>query len=293
MPKVLELLSERVLLLDGGLGSQFIALGLEAGRAPEWWNLEHPDRVTTVHRNYVEAGSDIIHTNTFGGNALKLKSVGLLDRLSEVNTVAVELARKACAEKPETLVAGDIGPTGGLFPPMGDVTEQQLIDAFKPQVEALASAGVDLFSIETMYDLREALAAVKAAKETGLPISASLTFDVKKRGCFTIVGDKIGPSMQALLDQGADIVGLNCTVGSDQMIQMVKEAKAAVDAPIVAQPNAGQPQATTAGVVYDATPEQFVADLMQIVEAGARVIGGCCGSDPTFIRAARAALDQA
>jgi 5-methyltetrahydrofolate--homocysteine methyltransferase len=288
-PGVLELIERRVLLLDGGTGSQYIAMGLEQGRAPEWWNLEHPDRVTAVHRGYVEAGSDIIQTNTFGGNPPKLESVGLGGRCREVNTRAAGHARAAAG--PGTLVAGDVGPTGQLFPPMGDATEQQLEQAFTEQVQALAAGGVDLISIETMFDLREALAAVRAARSTGLPIFASMTFDAKKRGFFTMVGDRIGPSLNALAEAGAHVVGLNCTVGSEQMLAMVREARQEVERPLVAQPNAGQPHATPDGVVYDAEPEPFARDLIRIVEAGARVVGGCCGSNPDFIRAARAALD--
>ncbi len=143
-----------------------------------------------------------------------------------------------------------------------------------------------------MYDLREALAATRAAAATGLPVFASMTFDAKKRGFFTIVGDRIDASMQALVQAGAMAVGLNCTVGSDAMIPMVKQAVGAVDAPVVAQPNAGAPRVTPQGVIYDVDPTAFCADLLAIVDAGARVVGGCCGSTPDFIRLARTALDE-
>lgn len=282
-------LEQEVLLLDGGMGSLFIAMGLEQGQAPEWWVLEHPDRVTSAHRQYVEAGCDIIQTCTFGASPLKLESVGLGGRCEEVNAAAARLAREAA--EPGTLVAGDLGPTGKLFAPMGDADEEQLVEAFTRQARALAEAGVDLISIETMFDLREARAAVRGAVASGLPIFASMTFDVKKRGFFTIVGDRVGPSLQALADAGAAAVGLNCTVGSQEMIPIVQEACAQVRAPVVAQPNAGQPRVTTSGVVYDADPDAFCADLMAMVAAGARVVGGCCGTDPDFLRRARAALD--
>ena len=151
---------------------------------------------------------------------------------------------------------------------------------------------MDLISIETMYDLREAEAAVEAAHASGLPVLASMTFDRRKRGFFTLVGDRVVPSLGALRRAGADAVGFNCSVESEPMIDLVREAAAGVDAPLVAQPNAGQPRPTPDGVVYDADPGQFVADLLRMVEVGARIVGSCCGTDPAFIAAARRALDS-
>jgi 5-methyltetrahydrofolate--homocysteine methyltransferase len=290
LPEALQSrLAESVLLLDGGLGSTFIAQGLEAGQAPEQWLFDHPERIVAAHRDYVEAGSDIVHTVTFGGSPPKLESVGLGGRCREVNQRAVELAREACGER--ALVAGDVGPTGVFLPPMGEGSEAEFAAAFREQVEALAEAGADLISVETMFDAREALAAVRAAAQTGLAVLASMTFETRTRGHFTIMGDRIGKALGALREAGARAVGFNCSVESGPMVEMVREAVAEVEAPIIAQPNAGQPRATADGVVYDADPEQFVADLMVMVEAGARAVGGCCGTDPTFIAAARAALD--
>ncbi len=284
-----------VLLLDGGLGALFIVQGLETGRAPEWWVLEHPDRVTAAHRAYVEAGSDIIHTCTFGASPPKLLDAGLGERCADINRRAVELAREACAGS-RTVVAGDLGPTGCLFPPMGKAQEDELEQAFSEQVSVLADAGADLISIETMYDLREALAAVRAAAATGLPVLASMTFDLKKRGFFSMVGDQVETSLSAMLEAGATAVGFNCSLEAAEMVALVQEAKAALAgyegaAYIMAQPNAGQPRATAGGVVYDADPDEFVACLEQMVGAGANILGGCCGTDPGFIRKARAALD--
>ena len=282
-------LTEEVLLLDGGLGSELIAQGLPLGQAPEGWVTEHPDRVREVYRRYVEAGSDIIHTVTFGGTPLKLQAAGLGGRCAEINVRAVALAKEAAGDR--ALVAGDVGPTGELFPPMGTATEEQLSESFAAQAEALVAAGVDLISIETMYDLREAVLAVRAARAAGAPVFASMTFDVKKRGFFTIVGDRVGPSLAALEEAGALAAGLNCSVTASQMLPMVQEAREAGARAIIAQPNAGQPRATADGVVYDADPETFARELVALVEAGARVVGGCCGTDPDFIRVARAALD--
>lgn len=283
-------LETRILLLDGGMGSLLIADGLTAGQAPEWWVLEHPDRISRAHRAYAEAGADVIHTVTFGANAPKLEAVGLAGRDDEVNRRAVDLARESAGDR--TWVAGDLGPTGKFFPPMGDASEERLEEVYRQQVGQLADAGVDLISIETMYDVREALAAVRAAREVDLPVLASMTFERRRRGFFTLVGNRVGPSLRTLGEAGADAVGFNCSVESEPMVDLVVEAAAEVDLPLVAQPNAGQPRATADGVVYDADAATFVADLIRMVEAGARIVGGCCGTDPSFILAARNALDS-
>lgn len=280
-------------LLDGGLGALFIVQGLEVGRAPEEWVLDHPDRVEAAHRTYVEAGSDIIHAVTFGANAIKARAAGLHGREREINLRAVALARRACHGHDQVQVAGDLGPTGQLFPPMGQATEAELEEAFRGQVETLCEAGVDLFSLETMYDLREALCAVRAAAASGLPVMASMTVAKKPRGFFSMVGDAVGPSLKALGEAGASVVGFNCSLTSDAMRGLMVEARAAVDLPLVAQPNAGQPRATPEGIVYDADPVAFARDLLGMVQDGVQVVGGCCGTDGRFIREARRLLDEA
>jgi methionine synthase I (cobalamin-dependent) len=285
------LLEPGVVLLDGGMGSLLMAAGLERGRAPEWWNLERPGRVEAAHRGYVEAGSDLVHTNTFGASPPKLQAAGLGGRCREVAAAAVALARNACG--PSKLVAGDVGPTGLLLPPVGQASVEEIADAFREQVGALAGAGADLISVETMYDLREALVAVAAARETGLAVVASMTFEARKRGFFTIMGDPLADSLAALAGAGADAVGCNCSVTSSVMVGMVAEARRSVSVPISAQPNAGQPRITPAGPVYDVTPDDFARDLVAMVAAGASLVGGCCGTSPEFIRSARAALDAA
>lgn len=284
-------LGERVLLLDGGMGSLLIAAGLEPGRAPEWWNLEHPDRVAAAHRAYVESGSDIVHTNTFGGNPLRLAAGGLAGRCREVNRRAAELARGAANGR--ALVAGDIGPTGHMLPPVGTATVAELTAAFAEQVEALVEGGVDLLSIETMSDLREARAALAAARASSLPVLVSMTFETRRRGVFTIMGDPLVGSLSTLAAEGATAVGCNCSVTSAEMLAMVRAAAPVLAAPLVAQPNAGQPRVTPDGVAYDASPDAFARDLLAMVAAGARAVGGCCGTTPAFIAAARAALGGA
>ena len=277
-------------MLDGALGTQLIDAGLASGRAPEWWVLEHPDRLAAVHRAYADAGADVVHACTFGASPLKLEQEGLGGRCAEINAAAVRLCREAVGER--TLVSADLGPTGRLFAPMGQASEDELRAAFREQVEVLATEGVDLISVETMFDLREALLAVQEAVRVGLPVLASMTFSARKRGHFTMVGDRVVPSMRALVDAGASAVGFNCSVTSEPMLAMVREAVAGTDAAVVAQPNAGQPRATPDGIVYDAEAEPFARDLRSMVEAGARVVGGCCGTTPEFIRLTRDALDH-
>ncbi len=286
-----DLVASRVVLLDGGFGSMLIAAGLEPGRAPDWWTLERPDAVAGVHRAYVEAGSDVVHANTFGATPPKLAAAGLGGRCREINAAAVVLARSACGDS--ALVAGDVGPTGLLLPPVGSASVAELRAALREQTAALAEAGVDVISIETMFDLREALAALAAAKETGLPVLASMTFEARRRGFHTIMGDPLARSLAELEAAGADAVGCNCSVAPEAMVDMVREARAVVRVPIAAQPNAGQPQVTLDGVRYDASPASFAAAVVAMVGAGARLVGGCCGTTPDFIRAARAALADA
>ena len=288
----LRRIGAEILLLDGGLGTLLIADGLDGGRPAETWTLEHPERLVAIHRRYVDAGSDLIHANTFGSSPPKLALVGLAGRCAEVNIRAVELARQAAG--PDVLVAADIGPTGLLLPPVGNATEAGMEAAFVAQAEALAQTDCDLLAIETMFDVREALAALRAAAAVGLPAYASMTFEKRRRGAFTIMGDRVGASMQALAAAGAIAVGCNCSVTSDVMVEMVREAAEATDLPIVAQPNAGAPRPTPDGaVVYDADDVAMAEDVCRMVAAGARLVGGCCGSGPGFVRAARRALGAA
>jgi len=284
-------LQRGVLLLDGGLGTMLISRGLPPGQAPEAWLLAHPERVREVHQRYVAAGCHLVHTASFGGSRPKLAAAGLGEEVREVNRRAVALAREVAPEG-EVLVAGDVGPTGRLLPPMGDAVEAELEAAFAEQCSLLAEAGAELLSIETMYDLREALAALRAALATGLPVLCSMTFEAKRRGAFTMVGDPLAASLLALRDAGAHAVGLNCSVTSEPMLAMVAEARAALGpvVAIVAQPNAGQPRPTPEGVVYDEDPARFAADLCAMADAGAQLLGGCCGTDDRFLAAARSAL---
>ncbi len=222
------------------MGTMLMAAGLKAGETPEVWNLEKPSLVTDIHRKYYEAGSDVVHTNTFGGNAIKLADRGLSDKMEPINVEAAKLAREACPAG--KFVAGDIGPTGKLIKPLGDLVIEEAEEAFFRQTQALVKGGVDLISIETMFSLQEALAALRAAKRLGdITVIAALTFNKTKKGFFTMMGEGVGQAVSAFEEAGADVIASNCSLGSRDMIDLTKELRAATRKPILVQPNAGKP----------------------------------------------------
>jgi methionine synthase I (cobalamin-dependent) len=274
------------ILLDGGLGSELIARGLPAGACPDLWTLDRPEEVCSVHRGYAEAGSDAIHANTFGANAARLACFGLADRIEEINRTAVDLARRAGAP----YVIADVGPTGEYLPPVGHGDRDQWRRHFIQQGKILAGTGIDAFHIETMTDLREALVALEALQEAApeIPVLASLTFERKKRGFFTIMGDPLGPSLARLWEAGAVAVGANCTIASGDMRDLARSVLASTNVPLVFQPNAGVPEWTDGPTRYAQDPEEFAEDLSSLLsEVRVVALGGCCGTDPRFIAALR------
>jgi methionine synthase I (cobalamin-dependent) len=277
-------------LLDGGLGSLLIARGLAGGEAPESWVLSRPDDVRRAHGDYVGAGSDAVHTATFGANAIRLARYSLADRCEELNAEAVRLARESGAR----FVLADVGPTGEYLPPVGTGDRRSWKEAFVRQGRALAAAVPDAFHVETMTDLREALIALEALKENApsLPAMVSLTFEKKKRGFFTIMGDALAGALRSLAEAGADAVGANCTLASADMRLLAEEARAAVDLPLVIQPNAGAPEMQSGTVFYSQAPEAFAEEMAQVASLGVELVGGCCGTDPRFIRALGDLLDS-
>ncbi len=295
---IAALLEKQVVLLDGGMGSALIARGLESGASPEFWNLEHPDRVQEVHAGYYAAGSDVVQTNTFGGNPFILAKHGLDDRMEEINRAAATIARAAADVAREQggvekLVAGDIGPSGVLLPPVGNADPAELEEGFGRQAAALAEGGADYISIETMMDLNEALCALRGARAaTSLPVTACITFDRKKRGFFTMMGNTPELCAKTLADEGAIAVGANCSIGSDAMIELCPRLVEAVSVPVIVKPNAGLPDMEEGRPVYRQTPADFARDAAALVARGARAVGGCCGTDERFIVVVRAALDR-
>lgn len=284
MHAILELAKKKAVIFDGGMGTMLMAAGLKAGESPELWNIEKPSLVTDIHRKYYEAGSDVVHTNTFGGNTIKLAERGLADKMETINVEAARLAREACPAG--KFVAGDIGPTGKLLKPLGDLVLEEAEEGFFRQAQALLKGGVDLISIETMFSLEEALAALRAAKRLGdVLVIAALTFNRTKKGFFTMMGEGVKQAVSAFEAAGADVIASNCSLGSRDMIDLTKELRAATRKPILIQPNAGKPVTQKGVTSYQQTPAEFAQDGQEIRNIGADMIGGCCGTNPEFIRA--------
>jgi len=289
MTSILDLVKKKTVVFDGAMGTMLMAAGLKAGECPELWNIEKPSLVTDIHRKYYEAGSDVVHTNTFGGNTVKLADRGLADKMEKINVEAAKLAREACPAG--KFVAGDVGPTGKLIIPLGDLVLEEAEEAFFRQAQALIKGGVNLISIETMFSLEEALAALRAAKRLGeAPVIAALTFNRTKNGFFTMMGEGVNQAVSAFEKAGADVIATNCSLGTRDMIDLTKELRAATRKPILVQPNAGKPVTQKGVTSYQQTPAEFAKDGMEIKNSGADMIGGCCGTNPEFIRALAEAL---
>lgn len=265
------------------MGSELIAAGLPAGTPSESWNVTAPDKVKQIHKNYFDAGSDAVFTNTFGGTRIKLAALQHGDKVEEYNAKAVEIARSVCPD--DCFVGGDIGPTGKFLPPVGKATIDDFSENFVEQAKILAENGVDFFFIETMMDIKEAEAAVLAARKVGnIAIFASITYQKTKRGYFTVMGNSIEQCVTILEKTGADVIGANCTIGSDDMIELIIQLRDATKLPICAKPNAGMPELRNGETIYPTNSEDFAQDIVQIVNAKANVVGGCCGTDPQYIR---------
>jgi 5-methyltetrahydrofolate--homocysteine methyltransferase len=292
---LLEAIKERTLLGDGAMGTQLMFAGLEQGACGEAWNLTHPERVLAIQRRYAEAGSDCILTNTFGGSRIMLNRHGNADKVVEVNQAAVSIARQAFAGR-DGYVIGDIGPFGGLMEPYGDFTEQQVGDAFNGQARALVEAGVDAIIIETQTSLEELRLGLNAAKQAGAPcVIGSMAYDVTRDGSTfrTMMGIDPEHAAEFMQEHGADIVALNCGTGMDmeRARQAVLRYREATELPVMVQPNAGQPKLVNLQVVYDEAPEQMSQGVVPLLEAGAAIIGACCGSTPDHIRQFKLAME--
>jgi 5-methyltetrahydrofolate--homocysteine methyltransferase len=255
-------------------------------------NLEHPELLADVARQYKAAGADIVQTNTFGGSPLKLAQYDLDDRTEEISAAAVKAVREAAGD--ETIVSGSCGPSGRMLQPYGDTEPKRVEDAFRRQMIALAEAGVDVFCIETMMDLAEAQIAVRAAKAVApsIPVMATMTFDPLPQGFFTVMGVGITQAADGLREAGADIIGSNCGNGIDNMVKIAAEFGKASDLPLIIQSNAGLPKIAGGDVVYPETPDFMAARIPSLVNAGVKIVGGCCGTAPDHIAAFRKAVDS-
>lgn len=276
-----DLFQKGPIILDGATGSNLMAKGMPMGVCPEDWIYHHKDAIVSLQKAYVEAGTQILYAPTFTANRIKLAEYGMEDRLEELNRAMVRYSREAAGDR--AFVAGDLTMTGRQLYPVGDLMFEDLVDVYKEQVRAILKEGVDLFVIETMMCLQECRAALLAVKETcDLPVMISLTYNEDGR---TLYGTSPEIAMVVLEHMGADIVGVNCSTGPLAMIPLVKAMLPYADIPIMVKPNAGMPELENGETVYKMTPEEFADACEQLVDAGASVVGGCCGTRPDHIKA--------
>ncbi len=292
MPSLPQRLRDsRPLVADGAMGTMLQQLGPGYQACPEELNLTSADTLRAVARAYVEAGSHLVHTNTFGASPIRLAAHGLADQAGEINRAAVTAVREAVGEA--VYVSGSLGPSGELIKPLGTASEEDLRASFRVQAQALVEAGVDAITIETMTDLREATIALQAVREISadLPLLATMTFDRTPRGFFTVMGVTIEKAVTGLLEAGAEVVGSNCGNGSATMVEIAREFAGCTDTPLLIQPNAGLPKLIEGKNVYGESPEFMATQAAALIDIGVKIIGGCCGTTPAHIRALRALVD--
>lgn len=281
---IFDLIEKGTVLLDGGMGTELIARGFPQGACPESWNVEKPEIVKQIHTSYFNAGSDVVLTNSFGGSKIKLDAYGLGEKCFELNRAAATIANEV---KPEgKLVAGSMGPTGKFLKPVGEFTEEEFEEAYAEQAKGLTEGKADFFLIETQYDINEALSALKGTRRvSNLPIFVTMTFNKGPKGFFTIMGNSVAQCVEELEKKGIPAIGTNCTLNSEEMVDLIKIMREKTSLPLVAQANAGQPEVAGDGKVsYSQDLENYVSFIPRMIENGASLIGGCCGTNPDYIK---------
>ncbi len=278
------LLAGGPVVTDGAWGTQLQARGLAVGDFPDLWNLVHPDRVSEVAAAYVDAGSQVILTNTFGANRIRLREQGAAAKVAEINVRGVELSRQAAQSRAR--VFASMGPSGKLLP-AGEVAPEELRLAFLEQAQALAKGGADALVVETMSDLDEARLAVNAARETGLPVVACMVFDSGKSKDRTMMGNTPEQAAEALTEAGADVIGANCGQGIAGFVSICQRLRAATVRPLWIKANAGLPTLVDGQARYTTTPDEFAGYIPELIKVGANFVGGCCGTAPEFIAAVK------
>ena len=280
----------RVLISDGAWGTFLQKKGLQPGECPELWNITHRNDVLDIAASYIAAGADMIETNSFGGSRFKLEKYGLADRVTELNQAAAAISREAAGM--DKWVLGSVGPTGKLLL-MDEVTRDELYEAFREQAVALAAGGADAIVVETMTDLEEAVIAVRAASEnTGLPVFCTMTFDkLVTEEYRTMMGISPGEMVEPLLEAGASVIGANCGNGIEGMVAIVREIRAVnTSVPVLVHANAGMPAYQDGETVFPESPGEMAGHMEALIEAGANIIGGCCGTTPDHIACLRNTL---
>ncbi|MBY8992269.1 MAG: homocysteine S-methyltransferase family protein [Candidatus Lokiarchaeota archaeon] len=280
----------KIILFDGAFGTELIKRGLKPGKVPDLLNIENPEIITEIHKSYYDAGSDMCQSNTFGSTPINLKRHNIEGKITNIIEKALDNIKKAY--RPGHLIVGDIGPTGEFRPPVGNASSEEWYSSFKTQTELL-EGGVDLFHIETISDLEEMLAAIHAVKDvSNKPLIASITYKKTKRGYFTIMGDSLEKCIKTLENEKVDVVGANCTLGSYDMLDLVKQTTELTDLPISIKPNAGKPRIEGTKTLYDQPISEFVSDIQKMIDLGVKIVGGCCGTTPETIKEIRKIIDS-
>ncbi|MGB5912445.1 MAG: homocysteine S-methyltransferase family protein [Promethearchaeia archaeon] len=278
------------MLFDGGMGTEIFKRGIKPGKLPDILNMEQSEIITEIHKAYYGAGSDMCQTNTFGSSYMNLQKYKLEDRIKDINEKAIENLKKVCP--PNHLIVGDIGPSGEYKSPIGKATYEQWYSSYLKQIKYL-EPGIDLWHIETISDIEEMVAAIQAVKEVSKkPIISSMTYKKTKRGFFTIMGNTLKECIEKVENENVDVIGGNCTLGSKEMIELIKGMKNFTNKPLSIKPNAGKPRLTPGGIThYDQSEQDFAKDILQIVKSGAKIVGGCCGTSPKTIKEIKNGLD--
>ncbi len=290
----LSLLQKKeILLFDGALGTELIRRELQLGDVPDKWNLDQPEVMKEIFQNYYTAGSDMVQTATFRANGIALKNYGIPNLLEEINKRSGEILRSVCPSN--KCVIGDIGPSGEFLPPVGKGSINDIKKGFQMQARAL-EAYIDAWHLETFSDLREMKAAILAVQiESNKPIIASMTYRKTSKGYFTVMGNSVVDCVSELIDSGVSVVGSNCTLSSDDFIELVKVMRVAAGTqnfPLSVKPNAGQPELKDGKAIYKQTPKDFAKDMKKILENDGQIVGGCCGTDPIHISLLRKVIDE-
>ena len=288
-PLIKSLIKSGPVVTDGSWGTQMQKRGLKRGECPDSWNLNHPEQVLEVARQYVDAGSQVILTNTFGGSRPALKKFNLGEKTVEVNMTGVEISKKAAGDR--AYVFASIGPTGMMLVTR-ETTEEELQQVFEEQADAQARAGADGIIVETMIDVTEAKIAATAAKQTGLPVIVSMVYDSGENKDRTMMGDSPEQVLEELMSIGIDGIGANCGQGIEAFLPICSRLRQATDLSIWMKPNAGLPEIVDDETVFRTTAREFVQYIPALIHAGAGFIGGCCGTDQEFVRAIRETVDN-
>ncbi|MFH1867653.1 MAG: homocysteine S-methyltransferase family protein [Candidatus Omnitrophota bacterium] len=287
MKDLIERLKEERLVCDGAIGTILMSSGMPEGASPDDWGAKNKKVMASIYKSYIDAGADMITTNTFGANSIKLKKYNIEKKAQSINKIAVEAAKESAGDK--AYVLGDIGPTGEYMKPVGNIEPAQMLECFAEQVVVLNEAGVDAIILETMSDMEELKQAIMAVKgNTKLPLIASMTFQkTQGKGFRTTSGVSIPQFVNEALLAGCDVIGTNCNLTIADIIGLIAELRTLSTAFLIAQPNAGMPKLVDGKAVYDESPDEFAKYIPELIEAGANIIGGCCGTTPQHIRRVR------